>query len=104
MKLAILGEKKSILGFKALGIDTFGITSEEDFQKAAKKTGEEEYAILFITEELAEKYEERIEKLYKKALPAILIIPGISPKAEKGKQALRKIIEKALGSEIIKIN
>lgn len=103
MKLAILGEKKSILGFKALGVETFGIGKREDFFRALQEIETGKYAILFITEEIAKNYERDLEKFYQKTLPAVLIIPGISKRTEKGKETLRKIIERALGSEMIKI-
>lgn len=103
MKLAILGEKKSILGFKALGIETFGIANRDDVQQALTEIEKNQYAILFVTEEIIDQYTGEIESLYQKTLPAILVIPGVSSKVKKGKEALKKIVERALGSEMVKI-
>lgn len=102
MKLAILGEKKSIIGFRALGIDTFGIASKQDIDKAKAELKKSQLAALFITEEIAQNYEEEIKSFEQKTLPAVLIVPGIQ-KTGKGQQGLKKIVERALGSEIIKI-
>lgn len=102
MKIAILGEKKSILGFKALGIDSFGVNGEQDFQEAARTIDKGDYAILFVTEDAAEDYSRELERFYQKTLPAVLIVPGFR-KTEGGRQGLRKIVERALGSEMIKI-
>lgn len=103
MKIAILGEKKSVLAFKALGLETFGIKNKEDLEKAETKIKEENFAILFITEDIAKTYEKEIESFYEKTLPALLVIPGTKGGGEKGKEELDKILERALGSKLIEI-
>lgn len=103
MKIGILGEKKSVLAFKALGLKTFGIKNEEDIKKAKTKIKEEDLAILFVTENIAKAYEEEIRALYKETLPAVLVIPGTKGGGEKGREELDKILERALGSKLIEI-
>jgi len=101
MRVAILGQKKSALAFKALGIETFGISSKEDLAKAKEKIFKDNLAILFITEDIAKNYHQEIEEFYQKTLPAVLLVPGVSGKSEMGKQGLKRILERALGSDII---
>lgn len=104
MKVAILGEKKSVLAFRALGCETFSIGNEEDLDKAIEKIEKMDIAILFITEDIAQKYEEKIQPLFEKTLPAALVIPGVKGSSEKGKEGLKKILERALGSELIELS
>lgn len=100
MKVAVLGEKKVVLAFKSLGVAVFGTEKEEDFSLAIKKIEEDEYGILFITENTAQKHAKEIEHLYTKTLPAILIIPGATNIQGIGRENLKKTIERALGSDL----
>lgn len=101
MKIGILGEKKSILAFRALGVEVFGIESEEDLSKAKEAIEKETFAIIFITEDIAAAYPEEIESFYQKTLPAVLVIPGVKGSLGLGKEGLKKILERALGSDIL---
>ncbi len=104
MKIGILGEKKSVLAFRALGVDTFGIDTKEDLIKAKERIKSEDFAVLFITEDVAGAFEKEAEEIYQKTLPAVLVIPGVKGKGEKGRQGLKKILERALGSEMVQLS
>jgi len=101
MRIGILGEKKSVLAFQALGVDVFGVGNAEDLTQAKQEIKQKEYAIIFITEDIAKKYTEEIDSFYKGTLPAVLVIPGIKPSTGLGSAGLKKILERALGSELI---
>ena len=103
MKIAILGDKKSILGFKALGIDTYGIENKEEFKQVLIKISQIDYAILFITEELAKEYKDEVDELSQKPIPAVVVIPGVKGPTGEGLKTLKRIIERSLGSDILKI-
>lgn len=100
MKVAVLGEKKVVLAFKSLGVSVFGIDKEEDFSSATTEIENDDYSILFITEDIAQKYNKKIEHFYTKTLPAILIIPGAGQNQGIGKNSLKKTIKRALGSDL----
>jgi vacuolar-type H+-ATPase subunit F/Vma7 len=97
MKIGIIGEKNMVLGFNDLGMDVFAIEKDEDFAEAKDKIVEN-FAVVFITEAIADKY--NLDDLYNRTLPAILIIPGIKRSLEKSSSHLKKILERALGSEL----
>jgi V/A-type H+/Na+-transporting ATPase subunit F len=97
MRAAVMGEKNMVLAFKDLGIDVFAIEDEEDLEKA-KKEIEHGFAVLFVTQTLADKY--NLEDLYAKTLPAVLLIPGVRKSEGNGSASLKKILERALGSEL----
>ena len=63
-----------------------------------------EYAIIFITEDIVKKFTEEIDSFYKETLPAVLVIPGIKGASVLGKEGLKKILERALGSDILENN
>jgi len=94
MKVAILGSKNAILGFKAIGLDVFN-----NF----KKINLADYGILFITEDWAKKFRQEIDEISGQTLPAILTVPSAQGATKEGIRNLKKFIEKAVGSDILKL-
>jgi V/A-type H+-transporting ATPase subunit F len=110
-KIAIIGTKDQILGFKALGLKAVPVQNAEEAKDALYKlndetSGKEEnakktYAIIFVLEDLAMKIpEDDYKKLTKDALPAIIPIPGIKGTTGYGLQRIKKMVEQAVGSDI----
>ncbi len=97
MKILIIGEKEKIFPFQGLGVDIFFVKEKEDFKKAKAKLDQENYGLVFITQTIAKSYEKDLEDYFKKTLPAILVIPTLGEKSSE--IYVRKILEKALGSE-----
>ena len=48
-KVGIIGDKDSIMGFLALGIDIFPAYTPEEIKKTIHNLAEKEYAIIYIT-------------------------------------------------------
>jgi V/A-type H+-transporting ATPase subunit F len=110
-KLAIVGPKEVVLGFKAIGLHTvFANNSEECLSKLwelkGQKDGEQaKYAIIFILESHAKEIPaEDYKKITADALPAIIALPGPEGSTGFGMQRLGQIVEKAIGSNILKGN
>lgn len=110
-KIAIVGTKDQILGFKALGLKAVPVLNSEEAKETLyklnnEKTGSDEnakkaYAIIFILEDLAMKIpQDDYKKLTKDALPAIIPIPGIKGTTGHGLQRIKKMVEQAVGSDI----
>jgi V/A-type H+-transporting ATPase subunit F len=114
-KIAIIGNKDTVMGFKALGIDIFNVNNKDEAvetlftlkNKSQNEEGKEKdtkplYAIIFITEDFAEQItKEEYQKLSKNALPAIIPLPSSSGSSGYGIKRIGKIIEMAIGSDII---
>lgn len=113
--IAIVGNKETILGFKALGLKAFDANSPEETVKVLydlksreivnDKTGETkpEFAIIFITEELAMGIsKDDYKKLSAQALPAIIPVPGSKGTTGYGIRRIGKMVEQAVGSDIFK--
>lgn len=103
MKIAILGSKNSILGFKAIGLETFAVQSIEDAKILLKVAKSNLYAIIFITEDWAKKLRKEIDEIAGQALPAILTVPSPKGASKEGIRNLKKIVERAVGSDILKL-
>lgn len=103
MKIAILGSERSILGFKALGVQAFSVKTQEDFEKVKNNIEKDNYAVVFVTSKVAERFSKDLQDFYERSLPAVLIVPGSEKESKKGWEQLKRIIEKAAGTSIIEI-
>ena len=56
-KMAVIGDGDSGLVFKAAGVDAYGATDEKQAREILRSIAKD-YAVIFITEDLAEKMEE----------------------------------------------
>lgn len=100
-KIAIIGSPQTVLGFKALGVEAFPVFSLEEGRKALQKISEGNYAILLVTEDWADSLAEELDDLKSKALPAVTILPSQLGSLGMGNEELRKIVERAIGSDIL---
>ena len=89
-KIAVMGDRDSIYGFAALGLEPFPFTDPAEAGKKMRQLAESGYAVIYITER------------YREAdLPAIILIPGVSGNTGQGIMAVKKSVEQAVGSDII---
>ncbi|MBE6737181.1 MAG: V-type ATP synthase subunit F [Ruminococcaceae bacterium] len=101
-KVAVIGDRDSIYGFAALGLDVFYTETAEDGTAVFKEiTSSERYAVVYITEQLASLIMNEIEKYSFKPSPAIILIPGVKGNTGEGIRAVKKSVEKAVGSDIL---
>ncbi len=99
--IAVLGDRDSIYGFAALGLNTFPIQNCDEGKKLLRQLCDGNYAVIYITEALAEQIEDEIDKYREEPLPAIILIPGVSGNTGKGILSVKKSVEQAVGSDII---
>ena len=101
-KIGVIGERDSVLGFAALGFVTLEVSDAEGARAAlhrAAKSGE--FAVLLLTEELAAALEEDVARYRNDPLPAITSIPGCRGATGYGMAAIRRAVERAVGSDIL---
>lgn len=100
-KLGVMGDRDSIYGFAALGLDTFPIESTEDGVRILRNLAEGDYAVIYITEALQKEIKSEIDKYRDRIIPAIIPIPGVSGNTGAGIADVKKMVEQAVGSDII---
>jgi V/A-type H+-transporting ATPase subunit F len=104
LKIAVIGGRDTVMGFKALGLDTF---PAEDSAEAGRllrqltRESEAEYAIIYIEETFAVQLQAEISKFKDSPSPAIILIPGREGSSGYGLQALRDAVERAVGTNIL---
>lgn len=100
-KIAVIGDKDSILAFKAVGADVYPIKNAFDASDTLKKLART-YAVIFITEEIAESIEDVVNRYKARPYPAVIPIPGAQGTDGFGMKGISKNVEKALGTDILK--
>ena len=100
-KLAVIGDKDSILGFKTIGVDTYPVTNSDEALKAIKKLVANEYGVIFMTEELAGEMQDVLDELKKRFLPAVVLIPNSKGTLGIGMEQIKRNVEKAIGADIL---
>lgn len=101
-KIAVMGDRDSIYGFAAVGLEPFPIVDAVDASKKLHDLVESgEYAVIYITEALADNLEREITYYSSRKLPSIILIPGVAGNTGKGMTQVKKSVERAVGSDII---
>lgn len=100
-KIGVIGDKDSILGFKTLGVAIFPVVDAQAALSILKQVAKEDYAVLFITEELAQQLEEPIAELNKRFLPVVVPIPNNKGTLGIGMGKIKESVEKAIGADIL---
>lgn len=99
-KIGVLGDRDSVLGFKALGLDVVFAETAETARHELHRMAKDEYAVVYVTEQLAQLIPGEINR-YKDAMtPAVILIPGKSGSLGLGQAALQSAIERAVGADI----
>ena len=112
-RIAMVGSKEAVAGFALLGMDVVPADTPKDalqeLYALRRKTqldaaGIERplYAIIFVTEDLVSAITPEDEKkLARGALPAILPLPSHRGSTGFGQERLKRIVERAIGSNIL---
>lgn len=112
LKLAVVGNESSVLLYRALGCETYGVF-DQDAARAkteelfAANSGDENktavYAVVFVEENYYKSFpDDLVERFSRKALPAIIPVPSPTSGDDNfASNRLRKIVERAVGSDIL---
>lgn len=100
-KVAVIGDKDSILAFKALGVEVYTAIDGSDAEKNIKQLAKENFGVIFITEDLAKEIPSTIDKYRQEMTPAIILIPSNKGSQGIGLSDINKSVEKAVGANIL---
>ena len=84
-KIAVLGDRDSVLGFRALGLDVFFADDAETARKTLHRLAQESYAVIYYQNDM---------------LPAVILIPGKGGALGLADHALHAAVERAVGADI----
>lgn len=100
-KIAVIGDKDSVMAFKAVGVEVFDATTASEAQALIRRLSQERYAVLFLAENLAEQIPDVLSKAKTKTFPAIVPIPTTEESSGFGMRSIKSDVEKAIGVDII---
>ncbi len=104
-KIAVIGGPDTVIGFKALGLDTFPVWEASEahrlFRELTKPDRPDEYAIIYLEERLAEPLKADIDRFKDSPSPAVILIPGKDGSLGLGQSALQAAVERAVGANIL---
>ena len=99
-KIAVLGDRDSVLGFRALGLDVFFADDAETGRRTLHRLAQESYAVIYVTEQLAKDMTAEIARYQDDMLPAVILIPGKTGSLGIAGAALHDAVERAVGADI----
>lgn len=99
-KIAVVGDKDSILAFKSLGIAIYEAYKEDEARRVIDSLANEKVGVIFVTEQIAKLIPETIERYNKILVPTLILIPNNQGSLNIGLDKIRENVEKAVGSNI----
>ena len=99
-KIAVLGDRDSVLGFKALGLDVVFAEDAETARRELHRLARGEWAVIYVTEQLAQLIPGEIDRYKDAVTPAVILIPGKTGSLGLGAAALQRAVERAVGADI----
>ena len=89
------------MGFRALGLDTYPVTSAEEAREKIKELAKQDCAVIYLTERLAKELEDVLNRYKDELRPAIILIPGREGSLGIGRANIQRSIERAVGADIL---
>ncbi len=100
-KIAVLGDRDSVLGFRALGLEVFPAETVEQAKATLHQLAREDYAVVYLTEQFARDMNEELERYKDELTPAVILIPGKEGSLGIGMANVKKSVERAVGADIL---
>ena len=99
--IAVVGDWQSVMGFRALGLDTYPVTAPEEAREIIHRLAKEDCTVIYLTEQLAAKLGDVIARYKDELRPAIILIPGREGSLGIGRDNIQRAIERAVGADIL---
>ena len=101
-KIAIIGDRESVLGFMALGFSVFEAESAAAAGEMLHRLADTgEYAVIFLVENYAAELAGDLSRYKDVPLPAVTVIPGKAGTTGYGMAAIKSAVERAVGADIL---
>ena len=100
-KMAVIGDKDSVMLFKAVGIDVFYETDGEAANRQIKHLAREGYGVIYLTETLYPLCADAIDAFKGEPYPALIPIPDVHGSQGTGIRNLKGYVETAVGVDIL---
>lgn len=99
-KIGVLGPRRRMMAFHALGLETVFAEDAETARRAFLKMREEEYALIYLSEELLPALRPQVEQCSARPLPAVILLPAAEGGTSAAAELLRASVLRAVGADI----
>lgn len=100
-KIGVIGDKDSVLAYKMLGFSVYFASEAKETRRIIDKLADEDYGVIYLTEQLAEMVPDTIRRYDAKMKPPIILIPNHEGSRGIGKRRVQENVEKAVGQNIL---
>jgi V/A-type H+-transporting ATPase subunit F len=102
-KIAVMGGADTVMGFRALGLETHPVGSADEAKRVLHHLTAEcqDVAIIYVEETLANALATEIDRFKNSVRPAIILIPGREGSSGQSLSALHEAVKRAIGTDIL---
>lgn len=98
--ILVVGKRDSILGFRTIGIETLFWEDKANSLSLLKENIEKGSKIIFVTENIFMELKELIDTYFGRLYPIFVPIPDINGSQGVGSENIRRLVIRALGTDI----
>ncbi len=99
--IAFIGDADTVLGFRALGVETIVPDDADDARKQFERLVKQKTSVIMITEKIMDFLQEQMEEVVHMAIPAVVVLPGITGTLKRGEDTIRELIIRAVGVDLM---
>lgn len=103
-KIAFIGDRDSVWGFRALGVSVFPVTGGDEARERFAAAVREGFAIIFVTEDVYEACPDEIAAVREQALPTVTVLPGVRGSRGLATREIHRAVSAAVGADILSGN
>lgn len=100
-KIAVVGDKDSVLAFKMIGFEVFFANDGSSARRTIDELAKEDYGIIFLTEQLGIQIPDTLERYNERITPAVILIPNRTGTNNYGQERFASEVERAVGIKIV---
>ncbi len=103
-KIGVIGDRATVAGFIALGYTVYEVEDPADAAEILHRIANEDYAIIFVTEAIAEAIPGDIGKYNGSMTPAVTVLPdkkSADGALSYGMAQIKRHVEVAVGADIL---
>jgi V/A-type H+-transporting ATPase subunit F len=101
-KAAVIGDRQTVIGFRALGLTVATAESGRDAAEALHCLAREGHAVIYLTEQLAAQIPADIARYLDDPTVAVIPIPSKDGSLGIGDGEVHRAVERAVGADILK--
>jgi len=99
-KIAFIGDRDSVWGFRALGVAVFPVAGAEEARTAFEAAVAGAHAVIFVTEDVYEECSAQIGKYRGLALPTVTVLPSVTGSRGLAATEIHEAVSAAIGADI----